>query len=168
MEGTLIDFSMNMVYQILIQAVTVLFFFIIIKKFFYDKVTDILDKREENINQEFSRADEAKEDAIALKEEYEERLNNFKEETITLKREAEEEAKKESDLIIKQAQSQAVEIKNKANDDIAKAKENAMKDIKQDIIDISMDITNKVIEEALDDEKQANLINKAIESIDEV
>ena len=43
-----------------------------------------------------------------------------------------------------------------------------MKDIKSDIIDISMNITNKVIEDALDEDKQKELIDKAIESIDEV
>ena len=131
-------------------------------------MADILDKRKENIEEEFDTADREKENAIKLKDEYEKKLNDFNEESIILKNQAREEAKKESSLIIREAMNEAASIKNKANDDINKAKENAMKDIKSDIIDISMDITNKVIEDALDENKQKELIDKAIESIDEV
>ncbi len=57
LAGSLINFSTEMLYQMLIQGAVFLLFFILVKKFFYDKVVGIIDKRQSIITEEFDKAE---------------------------------------------------------------------------------------------------------------
>lgn len=168
MEGKLIDFSMDMVYQLLIQGASFLLFFVLVKVFFYDKINEILEKRKEAVNEDFESADRAREEAIRIQAEYENKLKDAKEEAILIKTKAKEEADNTKSEILKEANNEARSLKEKSKKDIKEAKENAMREVKDEIVGISLNMTEKILNEKIDKEADKELINSAIESLDEV
>ncbi len=168
LAGSLINFSTEMLYQMLIQGAIFLLFFILVKKFFYDKVVEVIDKRQSIITDEFDKAENENLKANALKQEYEKKVKSINEEALAITNEATKEAKEIKENIISEANEEARKIKAKSKKDIESAKELAMKEMKDSIIDISLDITNKVIDSKLDKNADEALIKKAIASLDEV
>ncbi|RGD73565.1 F0F1 ATP synthase subunit B [Anaerofustis stercorihominis] len=168
LAGSLINFSTEMLYQMLIQGAIFLLFFILVKKFFYEKVIEIVDKRQDMITEEFDRAEGEKAKADSLREEYEEKVKSINEEALTITNNATKEAKEIKENIISEANEEARRIKAKSKKDIENARETAMKEMKDSIIDISFDITSKVLDTKLDKNADEALVKKAIESLDEV
>lgn len=167
LAGSLINFSAEMLYQMLIQAAIFLLFFLLVKTFFYDKVIEFVDKRQEVINSDIEQAKKDREESSRLKEEYESRVETAQEEVAAITNKATLEAKKVREDIISNARKEASDMKVKAGRDIEIAREQAMKDMKDNIIDISFDIANKVLDESITTEKEEMLFKNALEKIEE-
>lgn len=167
LAGSLINFSAEMLYQMLIQAAIFLLFFLLVKTFFYDKVIEFVDKRQEVINSDIEQARKDREESSRLKEEYESRVETAQEEVAAITNKATLEAKKVREDIISNARKEASDMKVKAGRDIEIAREQAMKDMKDNIIDISFDIANKVLDESITTEKEEMLFKNALEKIEE-
>lgn len=82
-----------------------------------------------------------------------------------------EQAKKTADSrseeIIRDAQAQAVQIKQKASDDIAQEKKKAINEAKDEISDIAMAIAGKVVGCSLNAEDQTRLVDDFIGQLGE-
>ena len=120
-----------MLYQMLIQGAVFLLFFILVKKFFYDKVVEIIDKRQSIITDEFDKAENEYLKANALKQEYENKVKSINEEALAITNNATKEAKEIRENIISQANEEARKIKAKSKKDIETAKETAMKEMQE-------------------------------------
>ena len=107
----------------------------IVKKFFLNKVLDILDKRRKAADEEIEQAEAAKGEALAMKETYEENM--------------------------KQAKAEANEILTH----IELEKKNALNGAKDEISGIAMAIAEKVVERQLNEEDQEKLVNQFIEDL---
>ena len=165
---------MNTLYQSLVAVepatliVTIINLFIqmyVVKKFFLSKVLDILDKRREAADQEIVQAQAAKEEALAIKETYEENMKQAKAEANEILSLAQKTATARSEEIIGEAKAQAAQIKEKASADIALEKKNALNGAKDEISDIAMAIAEKVVERQLNAEDQETLVNRFIDDL---
>ena len=165
---------MNTLYQSLVAVepatliVTIINLFIqlyVVKKFFLSKVLDILDKRREAADQEIVQAQAAKEEALAIKETYEENMKQAKAEANEILSNAQKTATARSEEIIGQAKAQAAQIKEKASADIELEKKNALNGAKDEISDIAMAIAEKVVECQLNAEDQETLVSRFIDDL---
>lgn len=165
---------MNTLYQSLVAVepatliVTIINLFIqlyVVKKFFLSKVLDILDKRREAADQEIVQAQAAKEEALAIKETYEENMKQAKAEANEILSNAQKTATARSEEIIGQAKAQAAQIKEKASADIELEKKNALNGAKDEISDIAMAIAEKVVERQLNAEDQETLVSRFIDDL---
>ena len=165
---------MNTLYQSLVAVepatliVTIINLFIqlyVVKKFFLSKVLDILDKRREAADQEIVQAQAAKEEALAIKETYEENMKQAKAEANEILLNAQKTATARSEEIIGQAKVQAAQIKEKASADIELEKKNALNGAKDEISDIAMAIAEKVVERQLNAEDQETLVSRFIDDL---
>lgn len=137
----------------------------IVKKFLLDKVMKVLDERRKAADQEITQAKEARDEAMAIKETYEENMKQAKAEANEILNHAQKTAAARSDEIIGQAQAQAVRIKEKAAADIAQEKKNALNEAKDEISGIAMAIAEKVVERQLNEEDQEKLVNQFIDNL---
>lgn len=137
----------------------------IIKKFFLDKVMKVLDDRRKAADQEISQAKEAKDEAMAIKETYEENMRQAKAEANEILNHAQKTAAARSEEIIGEAQAQAVRIKEKASADIAQEKKNALNQVKDEISGIAMAIAEKVVERQLNEDDHEKLVNQFIDNL---
>ena len=155
------------IWQMLASLANLLLIFLLVKKFLYKPVKKMLETRQNAIQSDYDAAENAKNQAIADKEAYEEKLQGAKAEAdyviksavnIAAEREKEiiEEAKMKADGIIRQAQTDAYLERKKAEDSI-----------KKEIVEVSSLLTEKMLERevTLDDHKK--FIDSFIEGIGE-
>lgn len=134
----------------------------IIKKFFLDKILAVLDQRRAAADQQINDAKAAREEAMSIKNTYEQNMLEATNQANALLVSAQKTAVERSEKIIHDAQQQAAQIKIKASADIAMEKKKAINDAKNEISGLAMAIASKVVERELGEEEQSGLIDRFI------
>lgn len=140
---------------------------LLIKKFLFNPIREVLAKRKEAADAQIQDAARAKEEAEAIKAEYEANIQNAHDKANEILTSAQKIAQQQSDQIIKDASDEAVAIKAKAEADIALEKRKAVNEIKDEIGSIAMEIAGKVIEREICEEDHTKLIDEFIENVGE-
>ena len=137
----------------------------VFKKFFWDKILNILDQRREAADKEITDAQAAHAEADAIKATYEQNMKEAKEKADGILLNAQKTATARSEEIISQAQKAAAQIKSKASSDIEMEKKKAINDAKNEISDLAMAIAGKVVERELNTADQSALIDSFINEL---
>ena len=166
MPETLEFLSVN-IWSVLMAIGNLLILFLIVKKFLFKPVNDILEKRAEEVDNIYSDAEQMRSEAKANKDIYEEKLKNVKTETDLMIKAATERAESRGEEIIKEATMEAENRKRKAEADILLAKKKAVDDIKDDIVEMVIDLAQQVVEKEINEAVHENLIDDAIEKLGE-
>lgn len=156
-----IAININMV----IQWVNTLILFLLLKRFLFQPVKAIIDKRQQEIKDAFDEADAMKTNAVAMEKEYTEKLASAKTEAAEIVREASRRAESRSEEIIGEAKQEAGRMMEKAHIEIEREKQKAMNDIKDDITDIATMIASKVIEKDVNSKDHEQLIHRFIDNV---
>ncbi len=139
----------------------------LIKRFLFKPIREILEKRKAMADAQISDAVKAKEEALAMKEEYEQDMSQAKERANDIVSNAQKTAGAQSEEILKEANRQAAAIKAKAESDIALERKKAVKEIKDEIGSLAMDIAGKVIEREISEDDHRKLIDEYIQNVGE-
>ena len=139
----------------------------IFKKFFYSKIILILDQRREAADQQITDAQNAKAEALAIKETYEKNMLEARNQASTILERAQKTAALRGEEIIRQANADAAAIMDKASADIALEKKKAINDAKNEISGLAMAIAGKVVERELSGADQEKLIDRFIDELGE-
>ena len=132
--------------------------FLMFKKFLFKPVNKMIDERQKEIDDLYSDAAGAKQEAESMREDYARKLAAAKDNSAQLLAEATQEANRRSDEIIRQARQDADAMRQKAGTDIALEKKKALNEVKGDISKIALDIAGKVVERELDSADQERLV----------
>ena len=149
----------------LIAQICNLFIQLIVKIFFLDKIKAIIDQRREAADKQITEAENAKSEALAIKQTYEQNMLQAKAKADDLLLTAQRTANSRSEEIIAQAQQQAAQIKSKASADIALEKKKALNEAKNEISDLAMAIAGKVVARELNAGDQADMIDRFIDEL---
>ena len=141
--------------------------FLVMKKFLFKPVMKIIEDRQQEIDEMYTKAGEAKEQANALRETYEQKLEVAQAEAERTVKEATLRGQNRQEEIIRQANEQAAAILDKANADIAREKKKAINDAKDEISVIALAIAGKVVGKELSDTDQAQLVDSFIDELGE-
>ncbi len=139
----------------------------LIKRFLFKPINAMLDKRKAMADAEIQQARREKNEAMTLKSSYENSLTQAKAEANSILQSAQKDAAARSEAIINDAQSQAANLKAKAEADILQEKKKAVNDIKNEIGGIAMEIAGKVVEREINEEDHKKLIDEFIENVGE-
>ena len=137
----------------------------VVKIFFLDKIKAILDQRREAADKEITDAQAAKAEALVIKETYEQNMLEAKQQASTILERAQKTASIRGEEIIRQANEEAVAIREKASADIAQEKKKAINDAKDEIAGISLAIAGKVVGRELTADDQKGLIDSFIDGL---
>lgn len=138
---------------------------LIVKIFFLDKIKAILDQRREAADKQITEAENAKSEALAIKQTYEQNMLEAKTKADDLLLTAQRTANSRSEEILAQAQQQAAQIKSKAAADIELEKKKAINEAKNEISDLAMAIAGKVVARELNAGDQADMIDRFIDEL---
>ena len=141
--------------------------FFVAKKFLFGPVMKIITDRQQEIDDMYTQADSAKEEAVKLQAEYEDKLSQAAATSERLVKEATVRAQGREEEIIREANERAETIRAKASADIAQEKKKALNDAKDEISVIALAIAGKVVGRELDAEDQRNLVDSYIEELGE-
>ena len=166
MAGTLDFLSIN-IWHILMAMGNLLILVLILKKFLFKPVQNIIKQREEEVKEVYSRADEALEAANAEKELYLKKLDDAKAEADSMIKTASERAKAESAEIISDAKAEAERRRRNADEDIELARKKAAEEMRDSISEMVISLAEQVVEKEIDPNVHASLIDDAIESLGE-
>lgn len=139
----------------------------LIKRFLFKPINQMLEKRKAMADAEIQDAVKAKEEAQAMKAEYEQNMLEAKNKANEILSSAQKTAALQSEEILKEASNQAASIKAKAENDIAQEKRKAVNEIKDEIGGMAMEIAGKVIEREISEEDHAKLIDEFIANVGE-
>ncbi|MCD7761633.1 MAG: F0F1 ATP synthase subunit B [Lachnospiraceae bacterium] len=139
----------------------------LIKRFLFKPINAIIEKRKAAADAEISEATKAKEEALAMKADYEQSMLEAKTKANDILTTAQKTATVQSEEILRDASKQAASIKAKAESDIAQEKRKAVNEIKDEIGSMAVEIAGKVIEREVSEEDHAKLIDEFIASVGE-
>ena len=149
---------------ILLNTLTIYF---VAKKFLFVPVMNIIEKRQQEIDDMYTEAETARESAQKYQHEYETMLSETAATTERLVKEATVRAMGREEEIVRQANEWADAIRAKATADIAQEKKKALNDAKDEISVIALAIAGKVVGRELDTADQAKLVDSFIEELGE-
>lgn len=128
--------------------------FFVLAKFGFPVITRMVEKRSEHIDTSLRLAREAQEKLLSLSEEQAALIEATKKEQARLLKEASE----TKDKIIAQAKEEAREeasiILKKARTEIEAEKESAIRDIRRQVAELSVEVAEKVVRENLSSQEQ--------------
>ena len=137
----------------------------LIKKFAWDNIVGILDQRAQKISDDIDSAEITRKNAEALEQKREEALAGSRAEATTIVETAKETAEKNKAGILADAAEEVSRLKQKANQEIAQSKADALKAIKSDVADLSINLASKILGQSLDKEAQSQLIDNYIDKL---
>lgn len=136
--------------------------FLVAKRFLIGPVLAIIEARQKEIDDMYLEAGCAKDNALALEEEYKQKLSAATETGDRIVKEAVARGQAREDEIIRAANAEASAIMDKAAADIAQEKKKALNDAKDEISDMAIAIAEKVVGRELNAADQESLVDSFI------
>lgn len=161
----LFGLDMQLLMDALQMAASVFVLFLLASYLLFNPVRKLLKDRQEGIQKNISDAEADKEDAAALKAEYEERLKHVSKEAEQILGEARQKALKNEARIIDEAKEEAARIIKRANEEAVLEKKRAMDDVKQEMISIASLMAAKVVQASIDTTIQDTLVDETLKEI---
>lgn len=139
--------------------------FLVLKKFLFVPVKNMIDSRQKEIDDMYSNATAAQANAKALEQEYKEKLSVAVETGERIVKDATVRAQSREEEIIRKANADAAAIMDKASSDIALEKKKALNDAKNEISEMALAIAGKVVGRELSSADQSRLVDSFIEEL---
>ena len=167
---------MEQVYQALItldgwtflaQICNLMIQLVIFKKFLLKPIKQVIADRKAKADSEIADAKKLREEAEAMKAEYEQNLQNARTEANQIVAAAQKTAAARSEELLGEARAQAAALKQKAEADIAQERKKAVNEVKDEIGGIAMEIASKVVEREISEKDHKDLIDEFIKNVGE-
>ncbi|RME99124.1 MAG: ATP synthase F0 subunit B [Chloroflexi bacterium] len=132
----------------------------LLQRFAYKPILGMLEQRQQRISDSLAAADKAAEEAAQQRVEFEKELAKARQSSQEDARKAAEATEKMRQEILAAARQEAEDIKSKAREEAEQEKQAIMADLQKQAADLAMQITNKVVGEAVDENAQRKLVNQ--------
>lgn len=140
--------------------------FIVLAKFGFPAITGMVDKRSERINESIGKAREAERRLEQLGEEQTRMIEETRAEQARILKEASQARDSILSQARQQAQDDASKIIEQARTQIAAEKESALRDIRSQVANLSVDVAEKILRGRLSSEQaQMDLITKMVDEL---
>ncbi len=149
------------------QIINTFILYLILKKFLFKPVTEFMANRENEIVETINHAENKNKEAEDLKSQYLTKVKGAEEEGRQIVRDAAKRAEERASSIVKTAESEAGQIKERATVDISREREKAINSLKDDIAAIAMLVASKVLEKDIDVKSHQDLVKNFIEEVGE-
>lgn len=135
---------------------------ILLSKFAWGPLMDMLKQREDHIIQQVEQAEKASEEAQVYLEQNKQAMQNAQQEIQQLLTNAELQAKTEKEKMLADAKQQAEQLKESAQRDIENEKQRAISQINKEVANLSVAIASKLMKKELTFEDQKAYIQNIL------
>ena len=163
----LINFDPQWINDVVITGISIFILFFALSYMLFNPARNMLEKRRQKIAGDLDTARTSKEDALALKSEYEARLKSIDKEAEQLLDEARKKAKKQEAEILSEARAEAGRILERANREIDLERKKALEDVKKEIVSIAALMAGKAVAASVDVKIQDTLIEDTLKEMGE-
>ena len=154
-------------WTIIFQILNLLLLMVLFKKYLFKPVTEILEKRQAEIEGHYQEAQQAETDAKAMKADYESKMAGARQEADRVINTATESANAMSASIVEDARTQADQLKRRAQTEIDLERRRAFDEVKGELSGIALDIASQVIEREVNEKDHEAFINEFIKNVGE-
>lgn len=151
--------------NIVFNLIAFVILLVLLKKFAWDKLIDMLDERQKLVEGQLDDAAKNQKEALILLEENQEKLKNAQKEIRDMMEDAREQSKTERLAILEEARKQAEQLKINAQKDIEDEKKRALEEINKQIAELSVLVASKILEKELDGDSQSEYVDKVIKEV---
>ena len=144
-----------------------LIIYLVLRKILFHPIKNMIDSRQKEIDDMYESAEKDKAAAQIMRKDYEEKLDKATEESEEILRSAQRRALLKEEEILKDAEAQARRTKERAEEQIALEKRQAMNDIKDEVSAIALEIAEAVVARDVKASEHADLIDGFIDTMGE-
>ena len=156
--------SVNL-WQIIVSLFNLVILFLLIKKFLYQPVKNVLKSRQDKIDEKNNQAEAYLSEAQKTKADLEAKLNDAENKADEILNEATLNAQRRGEKIISDAHDEADTIIRQAKNNAELEMKKAESEIKNQIVDVSFELSKKIIEREIKEEDHHKLIDTFISHI---
>jgi F-type H+-transporting ATPase subunit b len=149
-------------YKFLIVGLNLLILYFFLKKILFKPVTQFMEDRTKSIKDALDHADNTKNEAGKLKQQYEDKLRAAKDEGDKILNDARVKANKEYDSIMNAAKQDAQGVMTRAREEIDRERAQMIKDVRNQVASLALAAATKVIEVNMDTTSNRALVDKFI------
>lgn len=153
------------IWQILISLINLVIMYLIIKKFLFKPVNNMLAKRQEELDSKYNAARDAQSKADKNEALWNEKIKSAKEEADDIIHKAADTAKWREEKIISEAKDKADGIIKRAEAEAELELKKAEAGIKSEIVDISSVLAEKLLAREINIDDHKNMVDSFIEKI---
>lgn len=140
--------------------------FFVVWKWVLPKVDEMLEARQQAITGQLTEAENAKQEAENLLDDYKAQLASARGEANRIVDDARQTADGLKSDIVSKAESEAAEIARKARDEAAAEKDRVAGQIRDEVAALSLDVAQKVVAESVDESAQRALVDRYIDELE--
>lgn len=154
------------IYLIVGQIVTFLIGLALLWRIAYKPITGVFKQRADKISADLAAAEKARQDVEHIKADYEAQIARLEDEAQKMMNKAVKEAQTARDEIVTSARDQSQAILARAAEQIEFEKEKAVKELRQQVLDVSLLVAEKTIGETINDDVQRRLVDQVFAQIE--
>jgi len=153
------------IWQIAISLLNLVILFLILKKFLFQPVKNIVAKRNTEIMAEYNEASKANEEAEKLKADWEKQMEGAKERADEIIQDAVDKADRRNEVMLYETREKAEAIIKKAKADADRDLRDAQESIRAEIIEVSTALSEKIIGREINMDDHRDLIDSFIDNM---
>ena len=142
--------------------VNLLILYLLFKKILFAPIKNMIDSRQKEIDDMYENAENAQKNAKELQAQYEDKISKAEEESEQIVKSAVRRAQLKEEEILKEAGRQADRTLERAQEQIALEKKQAINDVKDQVAEVAIGIASAVIERDVSESEHKQLIDDFI------
>jgi F-type H+-transporting ATPase subunit b len=139
--------------------------FILLKKYAFPPLLEILDEREKKIRGEINNAEQLKLDAQKMREDFESQLKSAHEKSGTIVQMATDEAKRLQERMLQETQAKVKQMQKDAEQEILSARTKLLSEIRSYTAELTIASTEKILKKVIADADRKRLVDESIEEV---
>ena len=167
-EGRVIGFNLQTVFEVAVNIFNIAVLALVLSWLLYKPVRKFMQGRSERIRSQFEGASRQEKIANELKAEYERRLAGIEKEKEEILQSARKLAGENSRRLLEEARAEADGMRVRAHTDIELERERVKDEMKQAIIEVSAEMTQKLVAISVDKNLQERLFTQTMQELEEV
>lgn len=153
-------------WHILLSLGNLAILFFVLKHFLYKPVRKVMQERQAKLDGQYERASLAESEANAHKALYEAKLSDADAEAALLLRNAADSAERQKADIIAEGKDTAARLLRQAEEDISLERKKAEADMKKELVELSAELSKKLLAREMDEEDHHRLIDGFLTEIE--
>lgn len=140
------------------QIVNFVILLLILQRFLYKPILNMLQQRQERIRESMEYADRVKREAERAQEDYEKKIEESRREAQAIIAQAMQQAERLREEILAKAQDEAREIKAKALEDVEYERKRVVAELRDQVADLAILAAGRVLGKALDEKTHRQVV----------
>jgi F-type H+-transporting ATPase subunit b len=154
--------------NILIYTLNFFIVLFLLQRFAFTPVRAMLERRRREIESGLSAAEKAQQEAASQRAQFEKELTSARQASMAEAKKAAEATEKMRQEILAAAQKEAEQIKAKAREDADQERQQVVADLRKQTAELAMQMTRKVVGDAVDRDAQKRLVTKFLADLGDV